>query len=180
MDNQILDFLYQKSRTSLSMERLAALVLDEPSCMAELVDICTDTTDTEGNWRAAWLLYKVADESPTLLQTYAPRLIGFFISSYPDCPDGLLRGLLRTLMTLEYPENLCASLLDACTDIYKKQKRAKAVRVNAIKVIGKIVRIYPELAVEFIPEFELLATHDEKAVAAAARIELKKIKRLHL
>ncbi|MFV0289392.1 MAG: hypothetical protein ACK5IJ_00620, partial [Mangrovibacterium sp.] len=156
---------------------LAAIVLETPSLIADLVDVCVDVDDSDGNWRAAWLLNKVQEENPILLQAYSSRLIDFFIHRYAECSDGLLRCLLRCVIALDYREDLCVPLLDTCTNIYKKQKYGKGLRVNAMKVIGNVVCIYPELAVEFIPEFELLATHDEKSIAAAARNQLKEIKR---
>ncbi|MFV0364911.1 MAG: hypothetical protein ACK5JS_00190 [Mangrovibacterium sp.] len=178
MHEDIKEFLWQRSRTSLSMERLSAIVLETPFFISDLLDVCTNVEDSEGNWRSAWLMYKVADENPILLQAYAPRLISFFISKYPQCSDGLLRGLLRIIAAVEYSEDLCGELLDACAQIYKKQKYAKAVRVNAMNIIGNIVCRYPELKAEFEPEFDLLATYDEKSVAAAARNQLKRLRRI--
>ncbi|MFV0291550.1 MAG: hypothetical protein ACK5IJ_11750, partial [Mangrovibacterium sp.] len=104
MQEDIKEFLWQKSRTSLSMERLAAIVLETPSLIADLVDVCVDVDDSDGNWRAAWLLNKVQEENPILLQAYSSRLIDFFIHRYAECSDGLLRCLLRCVIALDYRE----------------------------------------------------------------------------
>lgn len=175
LDENIKEFLWQTSKTKVSIEQLVSLAIATPSFVDNLVQISTHTSDRNANWRAAWLLSRIADEEPRLVHPYVPDLVDYCANNYMQCTDAQLRGLLRTLVPLTYSENACGILLDLCSRLFKKQSYAKAVRVNAMIIITNIVLYYTDLKSEFILEFKLLVSHDEKSISAAARKQLKRL-----
>lgn len=178
LNEDIKEFLWQTERTTVPLEQLVGFILETPSFISSLIDISCNTADKTANWRAAWLLYKVADQNTTLIQPYTEHLSHYLNENYEACTPSQLRGMLRTLIPLTYNENTCEMLLHVCSQLFRKQIYPKAVRVNAMIVITNIVLLYPELKVEFISEFEILSKYDEKSIAAAARKQLARLHRL--
>ncbi|MFV0346843.1 MAG: hypothetical protein ACK5IQ_11445 [Bacteroidales bacterium] len=174
---ELKEFLWQAERTEIPVSVLAEMAIDTPSAIAELVHIATNKDSQDASWRAAWVLTKVADANSPMLQSFAPRLISFLLQSANECSFGLLRGLLRTLTDMEYTEDEDGKFLEFCSKIFKSQVFPKAVRVNAMHVATNIVLKYPELKNEIITEFQIIGSQEEKSIAAACRIQTKRLNR---
>lgn len=172
------EFLWQRSRTTVSLEQLVSLVIEAPSCIPILVETSCSLKDKEGSWRAAWLLYKLVDEDPVLLQPYVEQLARFLFEHHSECTHGQLRGILRTLQPFSYSESSCGLLLDVCCKLFEKQQYPIAVRANAMHIMTNVALCYLELKEGLILEFELIASYDDKSMAAAARKQLRRLKRM--
>lgn len=174
---QIEEFLWQTRRTEIPVSTLAAIAIDSPVSISDLVTIATNIENPDANWRAAWILTKIAETDSSKLQNFAPKLISFLLESTNKCSNGLLRGLLRTLTELEYSYDEDGKLLDLCTKIFKSRAHSKAARVNAMRIVTNITLKHPELKEELITEFQIIELQETKSVVAACRILRKRLQK---
>lgn len=98
------------------------------------------------SWRAAWLLWSVMDENDGRLQDNAKRIVKVI----PNRKYNQQRELLKILYKLEINEKLEGLLFDECVTLWKNINIQASVRYNALKILVKMVKKYPDLSSEII------------------------------
>jgi hypothetical protein len=92
-------------------------------------------------WRAAWLLWSCMDDNDPRVN----RQLETVINSLSGKTDNHQRELLKILLQMELSDDHDALLYDFCLDTWKDSHKQPSVRHNAIKMIVKIGKKYPEL-----------------------------------
>ncbi len=93
------------------------------------------------SWRAAWLLrdyIKIND----------PRIIphiNTIVDKLPTVGDSQKREFLTILRKMELPEDLEGRIFDHCVNIWEDISKQPSVRINALKLIVKIMEKHPDL-----------------------------------
>jgi len=96
------------------------------------------------SWRAAWLLWSCMEENDRRIQ----KQIGKIADVLESRDNGHQRELLKILLKMELKEKYEGKLFNLCMDIWEQINKPPAVRVNALKLIIKIVKKHPELSHE--------------------------------
>ncbi len=170
----IKEFLWQRGKTNVPIEHLAILVAETPSTLQEIVELSTNINNENVNWRAAWILAKVADINIELIQQFSAKLILFVNNNYKICYYGQLRELLKTINFLTYTEQEDGILLNCCTQIFKSKQFTLASRVTAMYICANIVAKYSELKDELIAELAI-RIQENKSIQAAYRKIIKQL-----
>jgi hypothetical protein len=97
--------------------------------------------------KAVWVLRVVSEEAPVLLQPYSVRVTGWVLKSDND---SIIRDALSCLLHLEWNEEIESMLLDRCYALCSLEWTGVAVKYNALKVLCRIVKKYPDLQPEFL------------------------------
>ena len=98
------------------------------------------------SWRAAWLLWSAMDEKDERLQHHAKRIVEVI----PFRKYNQQRELLKILYKLEIEEELEGLLFDECITLWKDINNQASVRYNALKILVKMAKKYPDLSKEII------------------------------
>jgi len=98
------------------------------------------------SWRAAWLLWSCMEENDKRIQKYIKKIV----DTLETKDDGHQRELIKILLKMELKEDYEGILFDHCMDIWEQINKTPSVRVNALKLIIKIAKRYPELAKEIM------------------------------
>ncbi len=93
------------------------------------------------SWRAAWLLWSCIEKNDKRIFPY----ISMIIESIKDKKDGHQRELLKILYIMELEEDHEGFLFDFCVGIWEKTNSSPSVRFNALLMIIRIAKKYPEL-----------------------------------
>lgn len=104
------------------------------------------------SWRASWLLWSVMKDNDSRIQ----GSIGKMMDVLPSLKDGQQRELIKILYKMELDEEYEGRILSLCIDVWEKIHKQPSVRWNALLLILKISRKYPDLYQEI-----LLLTQDQ-------------------
>lgn len=99
-------------------------------------------------WRAAWLTWSCMDENDVRIEKYVLSLI----DCLPDKPSNMRKDIYCILANMNVDEDHEGRLFDQCISDWENLSNKPAVRANALKVIIKIGKKYPEL----LPEIRAL------------------------
>ncbi len=98
------------------------------------------------SWRAAYLLWGSIEENDKRIRKN--------IKSIVDCiqgkEDGHQRELLKILYKMKINEKYEGQLFNICINLWEQIDKDPSVRINALKLIIKIVKKYPELVKEIL------------------------------
>lgn len=97
--------------------------------------------------KSVWVLRAVSEEAPQVLQPLSFRISSWVVNS--DC-DSIIRDAMSCLLHLEWNDEIESMLLDRCYALCSAEWTAVAVKYNALKVLCRIVKKYPDLQPEFI------------------------------
>ncbi|NUQ82155.1 MAG: hypothetical protein HUU10_11155 [Bacteroidetes bacterium] len=102
------------------------------------------------SWRAAWVLWDAMEpDDPRVI----PHLSSM-IKRLPSLPDNLIREWLMVMQRLTIPDKLEGRVFDFCLTVWEEIDKQPSVRLNALKLILKMAKHYPELISELGPVFE--------------------------
>lgn len=125
-------------------------------------------------WRAAWLLWSCMKKNDPRIQRYIKNII----DTLKQKIDNHQRELLKILLEMELNEEYESLLFDICVAIWEKTGKQPSVRLNAIRMMVKIAKKYPELTNEIVI---LIQEQYLDSLSPAARKSIyKMIKKLNL
>ncbi len=111
-----------------------------PENFTELIEL-TLSDKQPYSWRAAWLLWSCMEKNDQRLLCHIQQLI----SSIPYRKDEQQRELLIILQKMKLTEDAEGLLFDICISIWEAVHKKPSVRMNALKLILKIAKPYPEM-----------------------------------
>lgn len=135
----------EKILTSFHKEGMISYVRKNPECFGELMDLSIADKQPY-SWRAAWLVWSCMEKNDKRIRKYVKEIIKVL----PERKDGQLRELLKILEQIEIKEEFEGLLFDYCVTVWKRIDKQPSVRFNALKILIKITKRYPELAKEII------------------------------
>ncbi len=138
-----------------SWENLQYLITEikkNPEYYKLLIELAFYDTDSK-SWRAAYLVDKINDIHPELLQPFLSEMID---QVQIEKSSGKKRHFLKLISLNDLTEEQQGFLFDFCIETLKSGKEPAAVRVHAMQVLQNIAVKEPEL----IPEI-LLIIEDE-------------------
>ncbi len=142
---------------------------------AELIDVF-NTSDYRLVQRAAWPISYIAERAPGLLSPHWKTLFKL-IDTNPH--PAYKRNLLRTLRMMdEIPTFIHSKVIDVCFQAIPSVHEPAAVRAFAIHIMGKLCKVYPELANELSMMLEVLTDHELPSIRSSARNVLKMLSKI--
>jgi hypothetical protein len=121
-------------------DRLHAFVESNPHSFAEAIELILNNKK-EVAWRAAWFLENCMCPDDPRIAKHVRR----FVEILPEREESEQRELMRILYQMNVPEDIEGLLFDQCILIWTSTHKKSAVRINALKLICKIVKKQPEL-----------------------------------
>ncbi len=126
------------------------LISKNPEELEVLADVAFDDSRKEF-WRAAYLIDKLADQSPELVQTLVPR----FIQELKRTDNqSKLRHYLKLISQYPLPADSIDFLFNFCLDTFTNASFPVAIRVHAMQILFEISEIEPGLKPELIQIIE--------------------------
>lgn len=128
-------------------ENLALMVRyisDYPEYL-DLLMVKTFDDSRPENWRAAWMVDKIHEKHPEMIEKYLPEMIDFVMQTKNT---GKKRHLLKLISLFEIPEASLGILLNFCIDVFTDAREPVAVRVHAMQVLFNIAQKEPDFAGE--------------------------------
>ena len=127
--------------------------------------------------RSAWVLSKVGERYPHLLEPYLPQLIG---ALREPLHSAVQRNVLKVLADTEIPvpEELEGPLVDQSFELLADPKVPVAIRVHAMQLLANLCRSYPELGIELKAIIEDNMEHGSAGFRSRGRKVLKAIEKL--
>ncbi|MCX7737654.1 MAG: hypothetical protein N2319_13215 [Candidatus Kapabacteria bacterium] len=134
---------------------MIAYIASHPEDFDELVNLAI-TDKPPYSWRAAWLLFNYLEKNDKRLKRYTQQII----DSLPSLGHSHQRELLKILYIIDIDEDYEGAIFDIALSIWEKINSQPSLRVNAFKIIVKIIKKHPELKheLEYILRKEHLET----------------------
>ncbi|QIA09641.1 hypothetical protein [Draconibacterium halophilum] len=133
-----------------NIEIVAAAMLNDPVQFKTLIQLALNDTRPK-SWRAAYLVDKIHDEKPELLQPYLPALIG---QLQTEMNASKRRHWLKLISMNKISEEHIGFLFDYCIETFTSGKEAVAVRVHAMQILYNISEMEPVLKPEVLQIIE--------------------------
>ena len=137
--------------------------LQYPENLPVLLQAACDDSRKE-YWRAAWMVDKIAEQSPGLVRPFFPQLIR---SLKTTKNQGKLRHFLKIISQNPIPETQLDFLFSFCLKLFTDPAYPVAVRVHAMQILYEISEtehgLKPELIQLIEHEIELHPTAGIKA-----------------
>jgi hypothetical protein len=129
--------------TNFNKASMISYIDAHPENFTELIELAL-LDKQPCSWRAAWLLWSCMEKNDQRLKDYLHPLI----LSIPERKDDQQRELLIILQKMKLTEDAEGLLFDICVSIWETIHKKPSVRMNALKLILKISKPYPELLKE--------------------------------
>ncbi|AHW61876.1 hypothetical protein SAMN05444285_107122 [Draconibacterium orientale] len=133
-----------------NIEVVAASILNDPEQFHTLVQLALNDT-RQKSWRAAYLVDKIHDEKPELLQPYLRALIGQLET---EMNASKRRHWLKLISMNALPKEHIGFLFDYCIEAFTSGSEAVAVRVHAMQILFNISELEPDLKPEVLQIIE--------------------------
>ena len=157
----------QGDRSKDQMRRIQEYIGNDHERFAELMEVFLNDTPKLMEY-AAWALSHCADSNPELVTPY----VKYFISHARAAPHvAITRNIVRVLQFCPIDKDDEGRVFDLCWELAESAKQALAVRANALGVLGRIAKEYPELA----PEVYALAQGFQQFDAPALKSRGRKV-----
>ena len=134
----------------LNIEWLQHEIIHDQDLYKLLIEIAFYGTEQK-SWRAAYILDKINDVQPKLLQPY---LITMLDQLKVEKNSSKKRHFLKLLSQNEIPENYTGFLFDYCMENISSAKEPPAVRVHAMQNLFNLAQIYTDLTSEVLSIIE--------------------------
>lgn len=125
---------------------LAAYFAQNQGELENLLEVVFDDSNKR-NWIAAWVLDKLNDKNPELLQSILPRIAQ---QVYQTQNHSKLRHYLKILSLHRLPTELSGELFEHCFSTFTNPTFAVAIRVHAMQILYEISQTEPDLKPELI------------------------------
>jgi hypothetical protein len=158
------ELLAEHSR--LQAARIARWAAGDPRHFCLLVDVFAGP-DPLLTRRSAWVIGLCSDSAPELIPPHLRTLLRKI--EQPGLHDAAPRNILRALMKVPIPDSLIGRIVNLCTRFLSASNSAIAVRCEALYVLARVAKKYPDLR----QELRLLAVrwehHESPGIRAAVR-----------
>lgn len=125
------------------------------------------------NQKSAWLISHISDSDENILS----RNFSNLIKELPKAShDGVIRDLLRGITKMPLNKIDHGLLIDACFKWMNEGKKDLAVKYNAMKILERMIKIYPELKTEFKESLQMQIEIDLTTFKIHAKKTLARIK----
>jgi len=126
--------------------------------------------------RAAWPISYCVMDHPSLIRKHWKQLLKNL--QKPGIHVSVKRNSIRLMQELEIPENYQGEVMNLCFQYLEAPKEALAVKVFSMKVLGNLVKVYPEIAPELKLLIEDQLPNQTAGFGSCAKNVLKQIDRL--
>lgn len=126
---------------------LIAFIKDHPECIEELL-VLAISDKPPYSWRASWLVWSIMEPNDNRIQPFLPQMVNIL----PHRKENQQRELMMILQRMDLDEDLEGLLFGHCCKIWEQTRLQPSIRVNAIRLLVKIVKNHPELR----PELQFL------------------------
>ncbi len=133
-----------------NIEIIAASMLNDPTQFNTLIQLALNDK-RQKSWRAAYLVDKIHDEKPELLQPYLPALIEHLKT---EKNASKRRHWLKLISMNTISEEHIGFLFDHCIETFTSGSEAVAVRVHAMQILYNISELEPDLKPEVLQLIE--------------------------
>jgi len=155
------------------IERVAQACIDSPEMLDLLIKLVNQANGRPAQL-ASWVLSKVTDLNADVVSAYFETLVKLINHS---TSSSVKRNVIRTFIHIDLPEEYHGLLIDSCFKTLKNHEYSIAERSFSMHVLGKYVKIYPELSNELIPIIEVGMPLESAAFKSVGRKLLKEMKR---
>jgi len=136
--------------TWVNIQLLVDYLIEYPDQIGDLADIGLNDPRKE-SWRAIWIMDRIHEKAPELVQPYIPR----FIEALPAISnESKLRHLLKLVSLNPLPNNKLGTLWDYGLTVFTDASRPIAIRVHAMQLLFEIAESIPDLKPELIQLIE--------------------------
>lgn len=135
----------EKIFNNSNKEGMISYVSENPESFGELIELMIADKQPY-SWRAAWLVWSCMEKDDKRIRKYVKDIVNVL----PERKDNQQRELLKILELMEIKEEFEGLLFDHCVTVWKRIDKQPSVRFNALKILIKITKRYPELAKEII------------------------------
>lgn len=129
--------------TNTYKAEMIKFMISHPECFNELINLSVSDSQ-KYSWRASWLLWSCIEPNDNRLHKYLHKIVDVL----PFKKDNQQRELLIVLQKMEIDSSLEGKIIDACINIWEKKGKNVSLRYNALKLLIKISKKYPELSKE--------------------------------
>jgi len=157
--------------SKLGLERVAQDCIDSPEMFDLLIELISKEKGRPAQI-ASWVLSKVTDLNSNLVAWHFKPLLKLINQTGSAAVN---RNLIRTFMRIDIPQEYHGQLIDACLYALQNRDNSIAERAFSMHVLGKYVKLYPDLSNELIPVIEERMPHESAGFKSIGRKLLGKI-----
>lgn len=131
--------------------------------------------DEKAAFHASWIVSKVADDRPDLMDAYVNYIAGKVVSTDND---GVLRMHLHTISKCnvdKIDEDKRGTIIDRCFSLMKSDLSSVSMKTNSMDVLYKFSVIYPDLENELISTINMVITDGTPGIVSRGKAILKKL-----
>ena len=122
-----------------TIQSMIDMTLQRPSLMEELWQF--GITSNPATWRAIWVMDKIHDIRPGLIQPYLKPMVE---NVERLKQSGQKRHILKLLSLNPFPGEPTGSFINYCFDLLQSKSEPVAGRVHAMQVLYNITTMIPE------------------------------------
>jgi len=123
--------------------------------------------------RGCWPLSTCMVKHPDLVQDHYEAILKKLLE--PGIHNAYKRNILGALIEIDIPEKFHGDILNTCFDMLNDPQEFVAVKANAISVLGKMAKLYPDIRSELRTAIEMQIPGSTPAFKARAKQYLKRI-----
>lgn len=143
----MLEILLDSVRSKVEMLKLAKELELNPELIDEMLELLKQRNPKRSMY-GSWVLCHLAQINPDALSPFASKLLDLF----EDSPHtGATRNLMRCFMEIDLEESIQSPLFDICLQLIEDKHQPVAVKAFSIDTLLRLIKIHPELALEFSP-----------------------------
>lgn len=157
---------------SINFENKAQEIISTPAKTIPLLVDLTRDSDTKIAWRAAYLLDKIHDSEPKIVQPYLKNIIQ--IAENTGNPS-IRRHYLRILTHYDLSNKVSGVFIDLCFRWLHEEKVKTAVKAHAMQLLYNLTKKYPELIPELKASLKKLPANSSAGVQNRANKLLLKL-----
>ncbi len=121
-------------------KEMISYVLGHPSSYEELFQLAVSDRQPYA-WRAAWLLWSCLTPNAPIIHDHLKQIL----TCIRYKPFNQQRELIKIISMIELPQDAEGEVFDVCASLWQKIEAPPALRYNAMKLMTKIVKKYPDL-----------------------------------
>lgn len=131
--------------TSFYKEEMIRYLSEHPEDFEEAIQLAV-TDKQPYSWRAAWLLWSCMEKNDARMKPYVETILEVL----PTRKEGQQRELIKILYNMELEDAYEGRLFNLCMDVWEQIHKTPSVRLNALQLLVRIARKYPELMNEIV------------------------------
>lgn len=155
-------------------EWVATSAIENPEILRKLVEFCF-VPDEKLGFRASWVLTKVCDRSPEIINPYFHEIISKLNSLQNESTQ---RSFLRIISLADITKltgKQHGILADHCFTALKSGFSAIAVKAYSMEILYKLARVYPDLVSELSASIRILLEDSSPGITSRGQQIIKKL-----